>query len=88
MNKGKPPSSSLFLVGKDSRGNWVAQDQSGLRGGLFAGRAAALKFAVSESGNRPQAVITVPGILELDLSAKPSRARSTAYVQAPFQRVA
>jgi hypothetical protein len=36
----KPPSpscsrSSLFLVGRNSRGNWVVQDQSGLCGGLF-----------------------------------------------------
>jgi hypothetical protein len=71
----KPPSpscskSSMFLVGRNSRGNWVVQDQSGLRGGLFVDRAEALKFAMFENGNRPQAVIMVPGILELDLSGK------------------
>ena len=42
----KPPSpscskSSMFLVGRNSRGNWVVQDQSGLRGGLFVDRAEA-----------------------------------------------
>jgi hypothetical protein len=73
----KPPSpscsrSSLFLVGRNSRGNWVVQDQSGLCGGLFVDRAEALKFAMFENGNRPQAVIMVPGILELDMSRKPA----------------
>ena len=74
-DKGEPPSmgraKSLFRVGKNSRGNWVVQDQSGLCGGLFVGRAEAVKFAMFENGNRPQAVIMVPGILELDLSGKP-----------------
>jgi hypothetical protein len=46
----------------------VAKDQRGLRGGLFVSRAAALKFALFENGNRPQLVITMPGSLELDLS--------------------
>ena len=73
----KPPSpscsrSSLFLVGRNSRGNWVVQDQNGLRGGLFVDRAEALKFAMFENGKRPQAVIMVPGILELNMSRKPA----------------
>ena len=62
----KPPSpscsrSSLFLVGRNSRGNWVVQDQNGLRGGLFVDRAEALKFAMFENGKRPQAVIMARG---------------------------
>ena len=94
MNKGEPPSlsstsSSLFLVGKDSHGRWVAQDQSGLHGGLFVGRAEALKFAMFENGNRPQAVIMVPDVLELDMSAKPrSLQHPAATAQVPFRRVA
>ena len=58
---------SLFWIGKNSRGNWVVQDQSGLCGGLFVDRAEAVKFAMLENGNRPQAVIMVPGVLELDM---------------------
>ena len=58
----------LFLIGKDSRGNWVVQDNQGSCGGLFVNRAEALKFAMFENGNRPQAVIMVPGIFELDMS--------------------
>jgi hypothetical protein len=45
------------------------QDQQGLRGGLFVDRAEAIKFAMFENGNQPQAVIMVPGILELDINA-------------------
>ena len=91
MSKGEPPStsSSLFMVGKDSRGNWVVQDQKGLCGGLFVNRAQALKFAMFENGNRPQTVIMVPGVLELDLSAK-SRVqdRSRPGLHAPLARAA
>ena len=41
-------------------------------GGLFVDRAEAVKFAMFENGHRPQAVIMVPGILELDMSGKPA----------------
>ena len=59
---------NLFLVGQNRRGNWVARDERGLRGGLFISRAAAVKFALFENGNQPQLVIAMPGALELDLS--------------------
>jgi hypothetical protein len=90
--KGEPPSPSgskpsLFLVGKDSHGRWVVQDQSGLRGGLFVDRAEALKYAMFENGKRPEAVIMMPGVLELDMSAKPLLGRP-ALSQAPLRRVA
>jgi hypothetical protein len=74
MGQFKPPSpqpqpnSSLFYIGKDSRGNWVVQDRSGMRGGLFIDRAEALRYALFENGNRPRAVVMVPGIFELDMS--------------------
>lgn len=93
MNKGEPPSlsdseSSLFMIGKDSHGNWVVQDQSGLCGGLFVGRAEALKFAMFENGHRPQAVIMVPGVFELNMSDKPrTDPRSIANGHASLRRV-
>jgi hypothetical protein len=80
MNQAEPPSprsvsdAGLFRVGKDSHGHWVVQDQQGLRGGLFIDRAEALKFAMFENGNRPQAVIMVPGVLELNMVARPRTA--------------
>ena len=57
----------FFLIGQNRRGNWVAKMKHGLIGGLFINRAAALKFALFENGNHPEAVIAVPGVLELDL---------------------
>lgn len=65
----RPP---IFMIGQDSRGNWVAQEQSGARGGLFVDRAGALKFAKSENGNQPHAVVWVSGVLELDTSRAPA----------------
>jgi hypothetical protein len=76
MGQQEPPSSIshansfLFFIGQDSRGNWVVQDQRHLCGGLFVDRAQALRYALFENGNRPQAVIMVPGVLELDMSGK------------------
>ena len=65
----EPPScSSVFMIGQDSRGNWVVRDQSGLRGGLFVGRAEALRYARDEAGNHPRAVVMVNGAFEFDTS--------------------
>jgi hypothetical protein len=86
MGQLEPPSpgSQLFFIGKDSRGNWVVQDQRGLCGGLFIDRAEALRFAMFENGHRPQAVVMVPGVLELDLSGKPSVVHQpTAQIEVP-----
>jgi hypothetical protein len=94
MSKDEPPSPSgstpaPFLIGKNSRGNWVVQDPSGLRGGLFVDRTQALKFAMSENGNSSQAVIMVPEGLELDMSAKPHAGRcSTEANHTGLKRVA
>jgi hypothetical protein len=59
--------SALVMIGKDSRGRWVVQDEPRLRGGLFVNRTEALKYAMFENGNRPRAVILVPGGLELNI---------------------
>jgi hypothetical protein len=74
MGQSEPPSSShrsddpLFFIGRDRRGNWVVQDERHLRGGLFVDRAEALRFALFENGHKPQAVVMVPGVFELDMS--------------------
>jgi hypothetical protein len=54
------------MVGQDKRGNWVVQDQKGMRGGLFVSREAALRYVRSENGFKPQAVVMVSGGVELD----------------------
>src|SRR5215467_10483369 len=90
VSKGEPPSASSltaapFLIGKNSRGNWVVQDPSGLRGGLFVDRTQALKFAMSENGSRCRAVIMVPDGLELDMTAKPRIGGRSAENLSPSQ---
>ena len=70
----EPPSrleSPLFMVGQDSHGNWVVQDQSRLRGGLFVDRAEALRFVRFENGNHPRAFVIVNDVFELDMSRPP-----------------
>jgi hypothetical protein len=62
------------MIGRNSRGNWVVRDQAGLHGGLFIDRTEALRFALFENGHRPQAVLMVPGILELGLDQTTSTA--------------
>ncbi len=92
MNKGEPPSSSRtksspYLIGRNSHGDWVVRDQTGLRGGLFVNRAEALKFAMFENGHCPRAVIMVPGTLELDFAGNKSSIRGTpTEVAAPLRR--
>lgn len=87
MNK-EPPSSpqSLYMIGRDHEGHWVVQDQSGLHGGLFVNRAEALKFALFENGRKPQAVVMVPGTLELNLASRaalqPARNSNTHHKNA------
>jgi hypothetical protein len=54
-------------MGQNSRGNWVVQDQRGMCGGIFVNRAEALRFAMFENGHRPQGVVMVPGVFELDM---------------------
>jgi hypothetical protein len=71
VTKIEPPScgSSLVYVGKNSRGQWVAQQQHGLFGGLFVNRADAVRYALFENGHHPEAVIEIPATLELDMNA-------------------
>jgi hypothetical protein len=73
MNDSEPPSQCLarycpMLVGRNSRGHWVARSQDGLCGGLFVNRTEALRFALFENGHRQDAVILVTGNLELALN--------------------
>jgi hypothetical protein len=79
VDKSKPPSrfqpNPFFFVGRNSHGQWVVRDQRGLCGGLFINRAEALRFALFENGHRTEAVIMVPGRLELHLGETASMAK-------------
>ena len=70
MKQTEPPlcSSSIVMIGRNRRGNWVAQEQNGLYGGLFINYAEALRYALFENGRHPEAIVTTENTLELDLT--------------------
>jgi hypothetical protein len=79
----EPPScssqSTIVFVGKDSRGNWVVQQQHGLYGGLFVNRAQAVKYALFENGHHPETIVELSCEIELDIGGKrPSAHRIAA----------
>jgi len=68
-NQTEPPlcSSALVLIGKNGRGQWVAQEQNGLFGGLFISRAEAVRYALFENGHHPESIQAAPSTLELNM---------------------
>jgi hypothetical protein len=70
----EPPSCSsaspIVFIGKNHRGNWVAQEQNGLYGGLFVNRAEALKYALFENGRHPETIVELSREIELDMGGK------------------
>ncbi|HEV7635079.1 MAG TPA: hypothetical protein VGO54_06550 [Bradyrhizobium sp.] len=69
----EPPScssaSSVVFIGRNKRGNWVAQHQNGLYGGLFIDRAQAIKYALFENGHHPETIVELSHEIELDTDA-------------------
>ena len=79
----EPPScssaSTIVFIGKNNRGNWVAQEQNGLYGGLFVNRAQAVKYALFENGQHPETIVEMSREIELDMGGKlPSSDRISA----------
>jgi hypothetical protein len=75
----EPPScsstSTIVFIGRNSRGDWVAQQQNGLYGGLFVNRAATASYALFENGHHPEAIVAVSREIELDMGGKPLQRR-------------
>ncbi len=55
------------MLAWNKRGQWVAQEQNGLYGGLFVSRAQAVKYALFENGHHPEAIIELARNIELDM---------------------
>jgi hypothetical protein len=72
----EPPSchssSAIVFVGKNRRGQWIAQEQSGLYGGLFVSRAQAVKYALFENGHHPEIIVELAYEIELDMNRAPA----------------
>jgi hypothetical protein len=89
----EPPScsstSAIVFIGRNSRGNWVAQEQNGLYGGLFVNRAQAVKYALFENGHHPETIVELSREIELEMGGNlPSFDRISAAPSAPSRRVA
>ena len=67
----EPPScsspSAIVFIGRNRRGQWVAQQQNGLYGGLFVNRAQAVKYALFENGHHPETIVELAREIELDM---------------------
>lgn len=61
------PSSAIVFLGKNSRGNWIVQEQNGLYGGLFVNRAQAVKYALFENGRHPETIVELSREIELEM---------------------
>ena len=59
--------SKIIFVGRSKSGNWIAMEQNGLYGGMFASRAAAFKYALFENDHRPETIVELREI-EFDVS--------------------
>ena len=92
MKLAEPPScssaSTITLIGKNSRGNWVAQEQNGLYGGLFVNRAQAVRYALFENGDHPETIVELKRDIELDMSARHSFSAPLPATGAQPRRVA
>jgi hypothetical protein len=83
----EPPSctTNIVIIGRNSRGNWVAQEQSGLFGGLFVNRAQAMKYALFENGHHPETIVLTANVIELDTHRKASAEQTPEDIEAPLQ---
>jgi hypothetical protein len=78
----EPPScssfSSIVFIGQNHRGQWIAQEQNGLYGGLFVSRGQAIKYALFENGRHPETIVELPREIELDMSKHPDVSQRAA----------
>jgi hypothetical protein len=86
----EPPSCSspfsIIFIGRNSRGNWVAQEQNGLHGGLFVNRAQAVKYALFENGRHPETIVELSCEIELDIGGKLPASAPTSFAASPTPR--
>jgi len=71
----EPPSANvsaptLVFIGRNRSGQWVAQEQTGLYGGLFVNRAQAIKYALFENGRHPETIVELSRVIELDMHGR------------------
>jgi hypothetical protein len=65
-----PSAPTLVFIGRNGNGQWVAQEQNGLYGGLFVNRAEAIKYALFENGRHPETLVELSREIELDIEGR------------------
>ena len=73
-----PSPSTIVFIGRNRRGQWVAQEQNGLYGGLFVSRAQAIKYPLLENGQHPETSVELAREIEVDMGKSPSLAQRAA----------
>jgi hypothetical protein len=85
----EPPScssaSTIVFIGRNSRGNWVVQEQNGLYGGLFANRKQAVRYALFENGHHPETIVELKRAIELDMSTRHSSSGPVPTAEHPLR---
>jgi hypothetical protein len=88
----EPPScssaSTIVFIGRNSRGNWVVQEQNGLYGGLFVNRTQAVRYALFENGHHPETIVELKRAIELDMGARRPSSDQFRAATAPARYVA
>ena len=86
----EPPScsspSTIVFIGRNSRGQWVAQEQNGLFGGLFVSRTEAVKYALFENGHHRETIVELSRDVELDMGRKPVPAPAAPLAMSGVRR--
>ncbi len=84
MKRVAPPvcrsAAAIVFIGRNRRGQWVAQEQNGLYGGLFVSHAQAVKYALFENGHHPETIIELARDIELDTGRAPALASAARRV--------
>ena len=56
-----------FVIGRDGEGHWIARDEQGQTGGVFADKVSAIRFATMESDHQAGAIRFAPRSARLSL---------------------
>lgn len=67
----EPPlcSAAVVFLGRDHSGRWIVREENNVFGGLFVNKVTALRYALFENGNHPEAIVSCAAPLEFEWPA-------------------
>lgn len=68
MKQEEPPlrHAGLVFLGRDRCGRWIVREENDVFGGMFVNKATALRYALFENGNHPEAIVSCAAPLEFE----------------------